>query len=210
MITKYKIFKSTAFLGIGVVFLLSSFPASANTYLTEGLGFSNVGSFMGSIGVGYKFDDWFRLEADYRTFRRTSEWGATQSVGPLANTNQCSNSSWSLCHDEQVKYDVKTSGNALSAVFTTKNPNAFAYLRVGIMFRADETITYPINVYNSVNSTYTNAGSQTTSSRTAQKIIGIGISGNGFFVEITGYSSYPGLYMDHDFFSTAIGYRLDL
>ncbi|GEM_PF-6328810 len=197
--------------------MLFSVSVSANPYLTAGVGYSNVGAYAETIGVGVKVTDWLRLEADHRTFSSTSESGATDQVGPMLQdplnptTYYCS-----PCHNESVVEDVKVSGNVLSALFTTPESRAFAYLRVGVMFRTDEITIHPINVYNTANatttvadSTYTNAGPQTTSITSTEKIIGIGVSGHGFYAEITAYTSYPGLYLSHDFYSSMIGYRLD-
>jgi hypothetical protein len=123
----------------------------------------------------------------------------------------------SPCHDEQPEFDVKTSGNVLSALITTPDPNAYAYVRLGMMYRTDETTWYPTNVYNTagattttVDPTYTNAGPTTTTISSTQRVIGFGVSGHGFYVEITGYGSSPGIYMSHDFFTSVIGYRLEL
>jgi hypothetical protein len=83
------------------------------------------------------------------------------------------------------------------------------------MFRTDEITIHPISVYNTANATttapdssYTNTP-QTSSITSTDKIIGIGLSGHGFYAEITAYTSYPGLYMSHEFYSTMMGYRYD-
>lgn len=197
--------------------MLFSASASANPYLTAGVGYSNVGAYAETIGVGVKVTDWLRLEADHRTFSSTSETGAPFQVGPMmSDGNTPANYFCNPCHNESVVEDVKVSGNVLSALFTTPEPRAFAYLRVGIMLRTDEITIHPVNIYNTANATttvadttYTNAGPQTTSITSTEKIIGIGVSGHGFYAEITAYSSYPGIYISHDFYSSMIGYRYD-
>jgi len=198
-------------------FMMFSVSISANPYLTAGVGFSNVGANAETIGVGLKVNDWLRLEADYRTFSPTSETGAPFQVGPMmSDGNTPPGYFCNPCHNESVVEDVKVSGNVLSALFTTPAPRAFAYLRVGLMFRTDEITIHPVNVYNTANatttvanSTYTNAGSYTSSITSIEKIIGIGVSEHGFYAEITAYSSYPSIYLSHDFYSSMIGYRLD-
>jgi hypothetical protein len=218
MTTKYKIFRPITYFGILAALLLSSVTALADPYLTAGMGFSNAGSVIGTVGAGYKVNEWLRVEADTRRFTKSAEYGQSVSVGPQIILNpDLVNYQCSPCHDEQPEFDVKTSGNVISLLFTTPQPNAFGYIRLGVMFRTDETTWYPTNVYNTagattttVDPTYTNAGPTSTTINSTQRVIGFGVSGHGFYVEITGYGSSPGIYMSHDFFSSVIGYRLDL
>jgi hypothetical protein len=158
------------------------------------------------------------VEADTRRFTKSAEYGQSVSVGPQIILNpDLVNYQCSPCHDEQPEFNVKTTGNVLSLLFTTPQPNAFGYIRLGVMFRTDETKLYPTNVYTQdptaisvANPNYTNAGPTSTTINSTQRVIGFGISGHGFYVEITGYGSSPGIYMSHDFFSSVIGYRLEL
>ncbi len=220
MTTNNKLFRPISFLGILAVFMLFSVAALADPYLTAGGGFSNAGSYVGTVGVGYKVNEWLRVEADTRRITKSAEYGQSKTVGPLViipDGNTPPNYQCSPCHDEQPEFDVKTSGNVLSALITTPEPNAYAYIRLGIMYRTDETTWYPTNVYNTAGATvniadptYTNAGPTTTTISSTQRVIGVGVSGHGFYVEITGYGSSPGIYMSHDFFTSVIGYRLEL
>jgi hypothetical protein len=219
MTTKIKMFNPIACVGLWALLMLSSFTTLAGPYLTAGGGFSNAGSYMGTIGVGYKVTDWLRIEADTRKFSKSVEYGQSVTVGPLIVINDGAsppNYQCDPCHNEQPEYDVKTSGNVISALFTTPDPNAFAYVRLGMMYRTDETTWYPTNVYTqdptatvTPNPAYTNAGPTTTTISSTQRIIGIGVSGHGFYVEITGYGSTPGIYINHDLFTSIIGYRME-
>ena len=214
MTTKNKLHYIILYIEISVILTLFSNTTLANPYVTAGDGFTNVGNYMGTIGVGFKVNEWLRVEADHRIFTKTSENDVDKQVGPLLLVNDgASPPNYSCdpnCHNEHQVFDVKTTGNVFSALFTTESSRAYAYVRIGIMFRTDEMTMNPINVYNSANSSYTNAGSQTTSISSTEKILGIGVSGHGFYMEITQYGSYPGIYINHDFFTSSIGYRLDL
>jgi len=161
--------------------------ANADPYLIAGIGNSNVDSSFQTIGLGYKVNDNLSLEADYRYFGTQSQSGpdvVTRSAQPATFNGQIY---YPVIIDRSA-VNVKTSGEALSAIFTSGNPDMFIFGRAGIMLKTDK-VSRHISSYVDQSASYHPAVNSSFTEKRAIPIMGVGFYLYGASVEVTDYGN---------------------